>query len=150
MKSISTNGIELIKEYEGFRSKAYQDIAGIWTIGYGTTKIDGKNVDPSLKCTKAEATVWLLADLEPTERMISIGLPNLNQNQFDALCSLAYNIGNGALSRSTLWKTLKSGFPANEFMFTAWSKARVGGELKIIPGLLRRRRAEWRLFKGAQ
>ncbi|MGB9694012.1 MAG: lysozyme, partial [Fervidobacterium sp.] len=61
---VSQRGVDLVKEFEGFSSKAYQDVVGVWTIGYGTTKINGSPVRPDMTCTRDQAEEWLRADIK--------------------------------------------------------------------------------------
>ena len=86
----SENGVELIKRFEGLELEAYQDIAGIWTIGYGHT---GSDVQPGMKISERDAEELLRRDLKPREQAVegAVKVP-LNQNEFDALVSFAYNV----------------------------------------------------------
>lgn len=91
-RQLSQNGLKLIKKYEGCRLKAYQDIGGVWTIGYGHTG----NVKKGQTITQKQADNLLVQD---TKRFVAhvnkfMGVYQFNQNQFDALVSFAYNIGN--------------------------------------------------------
>lgn len=142
---ISDNGINIIKEFEGFRSKPYKDIVGIPTIGYGTTSINGKPVTMSTPAvTESYATELLVDHVRGTELIIEkyVTVP-LTQNQFDALVSFAYNVGNGALRSSTLLKKLNSGdYIGASREFDRWTRA--GG--KVSSGLVRRRKLEKELF----
>lgn len=139
---ISEAGIELIKHFEGLRLMAYSDPVGVWTIGYGHTRtaVAGKTV------TEAEAEVLLREDLDRFERCVSqqVTVP-LEQNEFDALVSFAFNLGCGALSRSTLLRLLNaSDKRAAADELNRWVHA--GGQR--LAGLVRRREAERRLFLG--
>lgn len=134
--------VDLIKEFEGCILNAYRDPVGIWTIGYGTTK----GVKPGMKISKAEAESLLLKDIEEVRvpalrKMIKVAVTG---NELCALVSLCYNIGTGALAKSTLMKKLNANRSdeevANEFL--KWNKA--GG--KVLKGLVRRRKAERSLF----
>lgn len=107
-KSISDNGLQLIKDAEGFRSKTYLDEAGLPTIGYGTL-IDEKDEQWLLTAVidVPTATQLLKTDLAHTERVIQSEVKSaINQNQYDALCSLVYNIGISAFHASTLLKKI--------------------------------------------
>ena len=99
----SQEGINLIKKFEGCRLTAYKCPAGVWTIGYGHTD----DVKKGQKITKAKAEEYLKNDLikyeKGVERLVKV---KLNQNQFNALISFAYNRGLGALKTSTLLKKL--------------------------------------------
>ena len=136
----SQKGINLIKEFEGYRSKAYKDSAGVWTIGYGHTG----DVAPGDIISAHQGEVLLTKDLEWAEKAITdlVKVP-LNQNQFDALVSFVYNVGKGAFRKSTLLKKLNEKqyiLASNEFK--RWVYA--GG--KKLKGLQRRREAEKKLF----
>lgn len=136
----SKNGIEIIKKYEGLRLKAYKCPAGILTIGYGHTK----NVKQGDTITETQAEILLIYDLIDIENCIkkNVKIP-LNQNQFDALVSLCFNIGCGNFLKSTLLKKLNEGKIAEAVKeFLKWNKA--GG--KELAGLTKRRQAEMELF----
>lgn len=142
----SSNGIALIKHFEGFRASAYPDPASggdPWTIGYGTT---GPHVYRWLTITEEKAEQYLAEDLATFEReVIALVEVNLSQDQFDALISFAYNLGSGALKSSTLLKLLNQGdFKGAANEFPKWCKA-AGREML---GLKRRRLAEQALFNG--
>ncbi|MHA7871037.1 MAG: lysozyme, partial [Hyphococcus sp.] len=100
---ISESGIALLKRFEGLELEAYQDIAGIWTIGYGHTG----NVQPGQRITEREAEALLRRDLKSREDAVgrAVNVP-LNQNEFDALVSFVYNVGANAFRRSTALKRL--------------------------------------------
>ena len=138
--NISTNGIELIKQFEGCSLKAYKCPAGIWTIGYGHTN----GVKEGQAITKIEAENLLKQDLARFEKVINNVIKvNLNQNQFDALISFSYNIGTGALKNSTLLKLLNNeDYKGAAEQFDKWVYA--GG--KKLAGLTKRRAAEKELF----
>ena len=138
--NISTNGIELIKQFEGCRLKAYKCPAGIWTIGYGHTS----GVKEGQTITRAEAEQLLKEDLARFERVINnIVKIEINQNQFDALVSFSYNLGVGALNNSTLLRLLNKGdYNGAAEQFNRWVYA--GG--KKLTGLVKRRTAEKELF----
>jgi len=141
MRKTSQPGIELIKEFEGFSSEPYQDVAGIWTNGYGHTKGVTKDTPP---VSEDEAIENLKSDLleaeEAVERLVIVPL---NDNQFDALVSFTLNLGQGSLERSTLLKKLNGGYYHDAALeFGKWIYA--GG--KVVIGLIRRREKEKELF----
>jgi len=143
----SKNCIDLIKKFEGFRSEAYQDSVGIWTVGYGSTMWpDGKKVQPGQRMTIQEAEAVMTWELTRKGKEILSGLPTtiINQNQYDALVSFAYNLGVGALLKSTLFKKLKvnPNDPSIRAEFMRWVNA--GG--KRLTGLVGRREAEANLY----
>lgn len=89
---ISQTGLELIKRFEGCRLAAYKDSAGVWTIGYGHTK----NVKSGQTITQAQADAFLVEDCAGAEAAVNKYMDKygFNQNQYDALVSFAFNIGN--------------------------------------------------------
>ena len=139
---ISNKGLALIKKFEGFRDKAYQDIVGIWTIGYGSIKIKGRKVLPTDTVTEHEAEQLIEQELAQDVYPYLYGL-GLNQNQFDALCSFIYNLGATNFNKSTLKKKLLAeDYVGASFEFIKWNKA--GGN--VVEGLTKRRLAESKLF----
>ena len=90
----SRRGIDLIKKYEGFRDTAYLCPAGVWTIGWGTTIINGVKIKEGDRITIEKANVALLADIKKFETIVNSRIKiNLTQNKFDALVSHTYNTG---------------------------------------------------------
>ena len=140
--NISQEGISLIKKFEGCELEAYKCAAGVWTIGYGHTE----GVNPDDEMDKEAAEELLALDLVVYERSVSwiIEVP-LNQQQFDALISFTFNLGETNLCNSTLRKVLNQQ-EYNEVpnQIRRWNKA--GG--KVNDGLIRRREAEALLFQG--
>ncbi|MBY9067241.1 lysozyme [Hyphomonas sp. WL0036] len=141
----SAKGLELIKGFEGFRSRASRLPDGRWIVGYGHTK----TARAGLEVTPEDAELVLAhADLPPVEQLIHDEvLAPLTQNEFDALVSFAWNIGVGAFQSSSVLANLNEGdrLSAAADMWL-WRKGRVGGEVKIIDALVRRRAAEISLF----
>ncbi len=144
-KTTSDVGVNLISGFEDTLFKAYDDGVGVWTIGTGTTVYpNGVKVKQGDTCTPEEAKAYFKHDLAKFEKTVneSVTVP-LNQNQFDALVSLTYNIGSGAFTNSTLLKLLNKGdYQGAAEQFLRWNKA--GG--KVMKGLVRRREAERALF----
>ena len=141
---ISEQGLDFIKSFEGLRLSAYRDAVGVLTIGYGHTR----GVRLGQIITRGEAELLLSADLEPIERQLTadLGEDGVLQCQFDALCSFCFNLGIGAYMRSTLRKYVKAGRDADaDREFGRWVHA--GG--RVLPGLVRRRRAEAELYAQA-
>lgn len=136
----SNNGIQLIKSFEGLRLKAYLDVVGIPTIGFGTT---GPEIKLGLEWTEQQCVDRLKKDLEKFEAGVlkAVKVP-LTQNQFDALVCFVYNVGIGAFSSSTMLKKLNRSDNTTADEFLRWNKA--GG--KEVAGLTRRRQAEKDLF----
>jgi lysozyme len=149
---LSNQGIDLIKNFEGLRLNAYCDAAGIWTIGYGSTMYpDGRAVKFGDKlATEPQAGTLLGNTLGRYEGAVNNYVKVLlNQNQFDALVSFAYNAGTGALKESTLLKKLNErDFPAAADQFLAWDKITnpQTGEKQVCDTLASRRKAERQLF----
>lgn len=144
---ISTKGLELIKKYEGFSSKPYLCPAKVPTIGYGSTYYeDGSKVKlTDSPITQERATLLLESLLVSFEKAVdSYCIDTINQSQFDALCSFAYNCGVGNLKSSTLLKkvNVNPDNPTIKDEFLKWTKG--GG--KSIPGLIRRRTEEAQLY----
>ena len=141
---ISTNGIDLICSFEGLRLKAYGDGVGVWTIGYGTTVINGTKVKKGDTCTVEQAKSYMAQDLKQFESAVNQVKVPLNQNQYDALVSLAYNIGVSAFLNSTLFKKLNAkDYKGAAEQFDRWNRA--GG--KVMRGLSNRRAKERKLFE---
>lgn len=143
--SVSNKGVDLICEFEGKRLVAYDDGVGIWTIGFGTIKYpNGVRVKKGDTCTLEQAKEYMRHDLIEFEHTVnsSVKVP-LNQNQFDALVSLAYNIGSNAFKSSTLVKKLNTGdYQGAADQFNVW----VNGGGKRMQGLVNRRDREKLLF----
>jgi lysozyme len=151
---VSQKGIDLTKEYEGLRLGAYKDAVGIWTIGYGTTRIDGNSISPRLVISKERAEELLKAGLDShLEEALGYirpeSLAKMNQNQIDALASFVYNVGVGNFQRSTLLKRINEGrFDDVPAQMAKWNKGRVKGVLTVLRGLSRRRAAEGALWSA--
>lgn len=149
--TVSAAGLDLIAGFEGWSATPYNDSANHATIGYGhllhkgpVTAEDKAKYGKGL--SKQEGLALLNSDVSSkaadVKRLVKVAL---NQGQFDALVSFAYNVGSGNLSSSTLLKKLNAGDyagAANEF--ANWTKA--GG--KVMRGLQRRRAAEAAMFRG--
>ncbi|GAB4112858.1 MAG: hypothetical protein Fur0019_19260 [Tibeticola sp.] len=139
--------------HEGYRSRAYDDGVGVQTVGFGTTRReDGSPVQKGDTLTPERAVVRLAAESDAIGRQIAacIGDVPLHQREFDAFASLAYNIGPAAFCRSTIVKRLKQTPPPDYAGACAaikmWTKA--GG--RVLPGLVKRREAEYRRCVGLQ
>jgi len=120
---------------------AYQDVKGVWTIGYGHTSAAGKPfVQKGLKITAAQAEEMLARDLGQYERGVEEAVKvQLNDNQFAALVSFTYNVGVAAFKRSTLCKKLNKGnYDSVAVELMKWTRA---GN-KQLKGLKNRRAAE--------
>lgn len=133
-------GVALLKEFEGFRSKAYQDIVGVWTIGYGFTD----DVRPGDQMTREQADQRLKDELASYEAAVLRACTlQPNENQLAALTCFAFNVGKAGMAGSSVIKAHNRGdFEAAARAFGLWNKA--GG--KVIAGLVRRRAAEAALY----
>lgn len=143
--SISSFGVNIICNFEGKRLVAYDDGVGVWTIGFGTTIYpNGTKVKKGDVCTEAQAKAYMAHDLKKFELAVNNAVNvSLNQNQFDALVSLAYNIGTNAFKNSTLVKKLNAGdIRGATNQFDVWIYA--GG--RRIQGLVNRRAKEKNIF----
>ena len=139
---LSENGIKLIKKYEGCRLKAYKCPRGVWTIGYGHTD----NVRPDDFITQDEAEELFKQDVKVFENAVNkLVKVKLNQNQFDALISFAFNLGYGnkGLGGSTLLRLLNnSDYIGASKQFSRW----VYSGDRVLEGLIKRRNEEKELF----
>lgn len=139
-RHINAAGLNLVKRFEGLRLAAYLDPVGIWTIGYGHTRTATRG----MRITTETADALLRADLRDAEDAVSrLVKAQLNDNEFSALVSFAFNLGQGNLAKSTLLRRLNAGLrdqAAREFL--RWNRA--GG--RVLNGLVARRAAEMALF----
>jgi lysozyme len=127
--------IAKIKEFEGYRQKAYRCPAGVWTCGYGHTT----GVTAKTSCTQAQADAWLRQDLDPLEKRLN-GIKEIDsQGKLDACLDFCFNLGLGNFLRSTLLKMIKAGMGEKliKAEFMRWVYA--GG--RKLDGLVKRR--EW-------
>ena len=149
---LSDNGLKIIKNFEGLRLSAYRDVAGVWTIGYGSTRYhDGKPVKPyDQLASEVQADALFRNTLGQYEDAVNqfVKVP-LTQNQFDALVSFTYNEGTGALEESTLLVKLnEKNYTEAATHFLAWDKItdpKTGAKV-ICDTLVHRRREESQLF----
>ncbi|MGN6142413.1 MAG: lysozyme [Mesorhizobium sp.] len=148
-RKTSPAGRSAITQREGCVLTAYTDSAGIWTIGVGHTSAAGApKVTKGMRITAAQADEILSHDLAAVEKTVNGAVKvALNQNEFDALVSLVFNIGGGAFKGSTLLRKLNAGDRAGAAdQFLVWNKATVKGKKVALPGLTVRREAERRQF----
>ena len=134
-------GIDLVISFEGYSSEPYKCPAGVYTIGYGTTRYpDGVRVSEEDDCTKDQAEEWLHHELNKAEQtVVRYCGCYLSANKRAALASFVYNLGSGAFRASTLRRRLNSGDWGDvPYQLSRWNKA--GG--RILKGLVRRRAAE--------
>ncbi len=151
--NISQQGIDFIKQYEGLRLTAYACAAGHATIGYGhdTTNDAQPAIVGKTTITLEQAEELLRRDIEKYERAVNYELRGtwINQNQFDALVSLCFNVGIGAFSRSKFLQMIRNNCsnPAIAKGFESFGNVR-NKEGKLVPnnGLLKRRKAEAEMY----
>lgn len=140
-RAINRVGLQIIKDSEGLSLKAYLCPANVLTIGYGST---GAHVKPGMVITEAHADELLRSDLRRFEDCVAEAAPNSNANQFSAMVSLAFNIGEGAFLKSTVLREHLAGHHvAAADAFGMWTKG--GG--KTLPGLVKRRQKEAQLYR---
>lgn len=138
---LSSSGQGVIKEAEGLELEAYQDTGGVWTIGYGHT---GPEARPGARISEEEANELLARDVQEAENIINkhVKVP-LSQNQFDALASFAYNVGEGQFMNSTLLRKLNDGqYSSVPVELDRW----VYDNGQVVKGLINRREKEKKLF----
>lgn len=138
----SPAGFKLTEQFEGLALQAYQDIAGVWTNGFGNTH----HVTPGTSITLQQAQDDLASNIEGAEYVVNrVVVVPLTQNQFDALVDFVFNLGSGNFQSSTLLRLLNQGNyvgAANEF--PKWNHS--NGQ--VVAGLTRRRLAEQSLFNS--
>ncbi len=142
---LTKEGLTLIKQFEGFRTHAYRDAVGVWTIGYGHTSMAGMpEVKPGMTITEVEGDNILARDVDVFARGVQqLVKIKISDAQFSALVSFAYNVGLGNFRKSSVLSAVnRSDFQAVVRRLQLWNKA--GG--RILPGLVRRRAAEAALF----
>jgi lysozyme len=144
-RTINEAGLDMIKRFEGCELTAYQDVAGIWTIGYGHTL----GVAAGMVYTQAQANQALASDLLSTETYVdtAVAAVNTTDNQFSAMVSLTYNIGVGNFASSTVLREHLAGQTQKAAdAFLLWDKATINGVLQVVQGLVNRRTAERALY----
>ena len=155
---ISEAGVAMIADFEKFVSAPYLDAVGVWTIGYGNTYYpNGHKVKKTDKpLTLAEATK-LKMDIINRDFAAAVNIMlvdeitkgKIKQHHFDALVSLAYNIGISAIQGSSVIRNIKAGkMTAAADSFLLWNKGSVNGRRVVLKGLVRRREAERKMFLG--
>lgn len=132
----SRTGLALTEQFENCRLTAYQDIKGVWTIGWGHTE----GVKAGMTITQDQADEYLADDINWANNVVnSLVHASLTQGEHDALVDFVYNVGSGNFASSTLLKLLNAGnLQAAVEQLDTWDHA--GG--KVVAGLLRRRQAE--------
>ncbi len=142
--ALSASGLLAIAGYEGYSATAYKDTGGISTVGFGHT---GPEVKPGTRVTVVQALNTLGRDVGKTERALQSCLGDdvlLTQNEWDAYVTLAYNVGAGAVCRSSIKPKLKAGqYQAACETILGFNKVRVNGKLVESKGLTNRRKGEY-------
>ena len=154
-KHVGPQGKALLKEWEGLRTEVYADSGSEPTIGIGhrltraertsgKILLTGQAIKYSGGLTQAQCWTLLHQDLEPVERLVNTAVMRpLTQNQFEALCAFAFNIGNGAFAGSTLLKLLNRGdYSAVPVQLTRW----IYDNGQVVEGLTNRRAKEIALW----
>lgn len=139
-RTISSQGIELIKSFEGYCCAAYKDTSDVWTIGYGHTS----GVTSGMVCTREQAEAWLKYDVYKAENAVNSYdfMYNWTQYEFDALVSFTFNCGAGNLK-----KLLKNG-ERNKSQICDALPLYNKSNGKALTGLTRRRKAEAEMFRN--
>lgn len=142
--NISQQGIAAIKRLEGCKLSAYKDMVGVWTIGYGFT--DG--IMEGMVITQKQADEMLMSRIRPYESAITDACTvKPSQSQFDAMVCLTWNIGIGAFQKSSVLRLHNQGkFKEAANAFGLWNKAKVGGKLVMVSGLVMRRASESAMY----
>ncbi|MGG2098156.1 lysozyme [Acinetobacter haemolyticus] len=145
LRDISEKGYEIIREFEGFRSTAYRDTGGVWTIGFGTIRYpNGVKVKQGDTCTLGQAELWLKNDCLWVDACLDKYVKvKVSQNQFDALASFVYNVGETQFIKSTMLSLInQNNLTAAANQFDRW----IFDNGKRIQGLVNRRAKEKTLF----
>ena len=150
VKTMSERGLKWLKSFENCRLKAYLDVGGVWTIGYGHTEgvISGMQISP------ADADRLFAQDVKKIAERCVNALPekiSLNQNQYDALCFLAFNCPQAIAAGTTIRNALLAGdYEKAAQGFMLWVKVRdkKTGKLVFCQGLYNRRKRESAYFQG--
>lgn len=151
---MTIEGIDLIKKYEGCSLTAYRCPAGVFTIGYGSTRyLNGEPVKEGDIITQEEANKLFKDTIDNFEYQVKMILGDtlktiLPESAISALVSLAYNIGVSAFAKSTLLKVIKqnkNNLRDIEFQWNRWNKANG----KVLNGLIKRREEEFEMYKNA-
>lgn len=139
---MSAAGLELLKKYEGFRNRAYLDVAGVPSIGYGHRILAYESFPDGID--ESQGAALLAGDVRTAEQAVlrHVRVP-LTQGQFDALVDFCFNLGQGRLAASTLLQDLNTGrYNAAAEQLLRWDHA---GALENA-GLKARREAEFHLW----
>lgn len=148
-KSLNSEGLNIIKGWEGWSATAYKDVAGLWTIGYGhLINLETENYLLSKTLTVEEGEKLLRQDVERFENAVNnyVKVP-ITQNMFNSLVSFSYNVGVTAFKKSTLLSVLNNGdYIGAANQLSRWDKATVDGVKQSVTGLANRRSFEQKVF----
>lgn len=155
---LSSEGLDFICKWEKYVPVAYKDLAGIWTVGYGSTTLyesDSNNQVTSRivmegdTLNEPEARGHILyQSIGICRKLEEIVKVSLNQNSLDSLVSFCYNVGVAGFKSSSLLRAINNQETIVADLFTRWSKAHVDGRLVTVNGLRRRRLEEWNMYMG--
>ncbi|QAZ38420.1 hypothetical protein C1M51_02730 [Methylibium sp. Pch-M] len=139
---INQAGVELLKQWEGCRLTAYQDIVGVWTIGWGRTT----DVQEGDTCTQEQADEWLREELVGfRDAVLKACTKPPTPNELSALTVFAYNVGVRAMTQSTALRRHNNGDPEGCIEAMKWFNM-AGG--RVVKGLIARRHAEAVLYQA--
>lgn len=144
-RAINDAGLDLIENFEGCELTAYQDVAGIWTIGYGHIK----GVQPGMVITQQQADQALQDDLSGAENVVDGATTGAatTDNQYGAMVSLCFNIGSANFRASSVLRDhLAGNFVTAAQAFLMWNEATIKGVRQPVAGLTQRRQAESQLY----
>lgn len=147
---MNNKAIEILKRFEGFRKEAYKCAGGVATLGYGSTfYLDGSPVQMGDTITEKDAEILLIKVVDDFKVNVKRLLPyTLPEDAVDAVVIMVYNIGLGAFTKSTLLKRIKEDHLNFAAIETEWNKWVYAGK-KVLPGLVKRRKEEFALYKSA-
>lgn len=148
--NVSSSGKTMIKGFEGFRLVVYNDGAGNLTAGYGHKIVPGDGLKEGDSISQMQADAFFNSDIANVEKAVN-NLPkisNINQNQFDAICSLCYNVGTKPVTDSNngLYKALNKNTFVQAEVVIGFTYTKMNG--KRTQALVDRRNTELNLFLG--
>ena len=144
-RPINAGGLALIRQFEGCRLAAYQDERGVWSIGYGHTR----GVSHGQQITQEQAEQLFAQDVEMKSAAVDTATFDVptTDNQYAALCSLAFNIGTGNFAQSTTLRLHRAGnYQDAGDALLMWDEITIDGVRQKDAGLLQRRQAERALY----
>lgn len=146
-RKLNEESLDHLKEFEGWREKAYRCPGGHWTIGYGHKIVPGDGINENSCISKADGLRLLEQDVETAAKCVENKVNvHLTDNEFGALVSFVYNLGSGTFGQSSIPGSLNAG-NKNEACNTM-QKYVYASKVKL-PGLVKRRAKEVELFQKA-